>query len=88
LTDDIISDSISVMTKLEKLIDKILAGRDISYEEAERILVQLGFKVRVKGSHHVFFKDNYMRNLSIKRRSQLLAYQIRELKEVVRDHGY
>ena len=36
------------MTKLEKLIDKILEGRDISYEEAERILMQLGFKLRIK----------------------------------------
>lgn len=76
------------MSKLQKLIEKILEGRNVSYEEAERLLIQLGFKIRVKGSHHVFFKDNYMKNVSIKRRSQLLAYQIRELKEVLRDHGY
>lgn len=76
------------MSKLQKLIEKILEGRNVSYEEAERLLIQLGFKIRVKGSHHVFFKDNYLKNVSIKRHSQLLAYQIRELKEVLRDHGY
>lgn len=76
------------MSKLQKLIEKILEGRSVSYEEAEKLLIQLGFQVRVKGSHHVFFKDNYLKNVSIKRRSQLLAYQIRELKEVLRDHGY
>jgi predicted RNA binding protein YcfA (HicA-like mRNA interferase family) len=88
LTVDISFDTIWVMTKLQKLIDKILEGRDVSYEEAEKILLQLGFKVRVKGSHHVFFKDSYAKNVSIKRRVQLLAYQMRELKEVLRDHGY
>ena len=75
------------MSKLQKLIEKILEGRNVSYEEAERLLIQLGFKIRVKGSHHVFFKDNYLEHVSIKRRSQLLAYQIWELKEVWRDHG-
>lgn len=76
------------MSKLQKLIEKILEGRTVSYDEAEKLLIQLGFKIRTKGSHHVFFKDNYLKNVSIKRRSQLLTYQIRELKEVLRDHGY
>ena len=88
MTNDIVFDTINFMSKLQKLIEKILEGRNVSYEEAERLLIQLGFKIRVKGSHHVFFKDNYLKNVSIKRRSQLLAYQIRELKEVLRDHGY
>ena len=78
----------SIMSKLQKLIEKILEGRTVSYDEAEKLLIQLGFKIRTKGSHHVFFKDNYLKNVSIKRRSQLLTYQIRELKEVLRDHGY
>lgn len=76
------------MSKLQKLIAKILEGRTVSYEEAENLLIHLGFKIRVRGSHHVFCKDSYLKNVSIKRRSQLLTYQIRELKEVLKDHGY
>lgn len=76
------------MSKLQKLIEKIIEGRSVSYDEAENLLIHLGFKIRVKGSHHVFFKDGYLKNVSIKRRSQLLGYQIRDLKEVLRDHGY
>jgi len=76
------------MSKLQKLVQKILEGREVSYEEAETLLLKLGFEVDIRGSHHVFRKKGYPRNVSIKRRSQLLPYQIRELKEVLRDYGY
>ena len=77
------------MSKHEKLVKKILAGgKTISYREAESLLMKLGFEVGVCGSHHVFRKKGYVKNVSIKRRTQLLPYQIRELKEVLEDHGY
>jgi len=31
------------MTKLQKLVQKILDGRDISYDEAEGLLLKMGF---------------------------------------------
>jgi predicted RNA binding protein YcfA (HicA-like mRNA interferase family) len=74
------------MTKWQKQIEKILEGRNTSYEEAETVLLKLGFELEIKGSHHIFRKKGYARNLSIKRRSQLLPYQLRDLKEVLRDH--
>jgi predicted RNA binding protein YcfA (HicA-like mRNA interferase family) len=37
----------------------------VTYDEAEKVLLLLGFKLRVKGSHHVFFKDGYLKNVSI-----------------------
>ncbi|MDP1607827.1 MAG: type II toxin-antitoxin system HicA family toxin [Chlamydiales bacterium] len=76
------------MSKWQKLIEKILAGRLISYEEAEAVLLKLGFKVEITGSHHVFRKNGYSKNVSIKRRPQLLPYQLRDLKEVLIDHDY
>lgn len=76
------------MSKLEKLIAKIFAGQAVSYKEAESILLRLGFDVEVCGSHHVFRKRGYPRNVSIKRRPQLLPYQLRDLQEVLKDHDY
>ncbi len=76
------------MSKLQKLIQKVMDDRDISYEDGENILLKLGFSVDIRGSHHIFRKKGYAKNIAIKRRSQLLPYQIRELKEVLRDHGY
>jgi len=48
----------------------------------------LGFEVIVCGSHHVFRKKGYGKNISIKKRTELLPYQVRDIKEVLRDHGY
>ena len=76
------------MGKKEKLIQKILEGRDVSYDEAESLLLKLGFDIDIRGSHHIFRKKGYSTNISIKRRSQLLPYQINDLKEVLRNHGY
>jgi hypothetical protein len=76
------------MSKLQKLIQKILEERDVSYEEAEKLLLKLGFDIDIRGSHHIFRKKGFPLNISLKRRSQLLPYQLRELKEVLRSHGY
>lgn len=88
LQNDIVFDIIFHVSKIEKLINKILEGRAVSYDEAETLLRNLGFCVEVSGSHHVFRKKGYPRNVCIKRRPQLLPYQLRDLKEVLRDHGY
>lgn len=77
-----------IMSKLEKLIHKILNGKNVSYNEAENVLMNLGFQLKIRGSHHNFRKPQYHRTLSIKRRSQLFSYQIDDLKEVLKDHGY
>jgi len=57
----------------------------------ERFLTRLS---RSSEKEKIIFKGGfllsylYAKNVSIKRRSQLLPYQIRDLKEVLRDHGY
>ncbi len=72
------------MSKFEKLKLKIKNGQAISYEEAESFLLKLGFKVRSPGSSHfIFWKEGYEKNISIKKRSQLLPYQVRLLEEVL-----
>lgn len=76
------------MSKFEKLIQKIQNGKNISYSEAETLLIHLGFHLKIRGSHHVFRKAGYEKTISIKRRSQLIDYQIEDLKEVLKDHDY
>lgn len=76
------------MSRAEKLIKRILAGSLVSYDEAEKLLFSLGFLMKSEGSHHVFRKKGYAKNISIKKRSQLLPYQIKDLREVLKDHGY
>lgn len=71
------------MSKFEKLKLKIKNGRAISYEEAEVCLLKLGFSVRSKGSHHVFAKDGYHKNISIKKCPRLLSYQMDLISEAI-----
>ena len=76
------------MSSLEKLIQKVLAGKKISYKDAEKILLGLGFNFKITGSHHVFRKFGSSYNISLKKRPELLAYQIKMLQEVLLNHGY
>lgn len=74
------------MSRLEKLIQKIFARQQVSYKDAEKILLELGYELKVSGSHHVFRKAGF-KHVTLKRRPQLLPYQITDLQEVLRDHG-
>lgn len=75
------------MSKFEKLKLKIKNGQAVSYEEAESLLLKLGFKIRSPGSSHfIFWKEGYEKNISIKKRSVLLPYQMRLLEEVLENH--
>lgn len=80
--------SFAAMSKLEKLIEKILNGKNVSYDDAQNILEHLGFTLKIKASHHIFRKPQYHRIVSLKRRPQLLQYQVDDLKKVLEDYGY
>lgn len=71
------------MSKFEKLKAKIKNGQSVSYAEAESVLFKLGFSVRSKGSHHVFTKEGYSKNISIKKCSELLQYQLNLINEAL-----
>ncbi len=77
------------MSSRDKLIQRILSDtKNVSFDEAESLLFWLGFKVRVSGSHYVFRKVGIACTVSIKKRPQLLSYQINDLREVLIKHGY
>ena len=76
------------MSTFEKLIKKVFANSAISYSDAEKILLKLGFQLNIEGSHHVFRKNGYLKTISLKKRKQLLPYQIRMLREVLIKHEY
>lgn len=73
------------MSKAKKLIQKIFARQQVSYKDAEKILFELGYELKVSGSHHIFRKAGY-KHVTLKQRAQLLPYQITDLQEVLIDH--
>ena len=77
------------MSSRDKLIHKILTGtKNITFDEVRALLLWLGFKERVRGSHFGFHDDAMGLNITIKRRKELLAYQVHEAREVLKKHGY
>jgi len=59
------------MSKLEKTLLKILSGfsdKDISFSELRNVLKYLGFEERIKGSHHIFFKEGIEEILNIQQK--------------------
>jgi len=48
------------MSRLEKLLMKVLCGtkdKQIMFDELCKILNEFGFNERIKGSHHIFYKE-------------------------------
>ncbi len=49
------------MSKHDKLILKLLLGnsdKNFEFADVVKLLRQLGFEIRIKGSHHIFTKEN------------------------------
>ncbi len=49
------------MSQHEKVLLKILRGtadKNVGFDELVNLLGQLGFQVRVKGSHHIFYRQD------------------------------
>jgi predicted RNA binding protein YcfA (HicA-like mRNA interferase family) len=75
------------VSKFEKLIKKVFSRQQVLYQDAEKILFALGYELKISGSHYVFRKTGY-KLVVLKFRQQLLLYQINDLREVLKDHGY
>ncbi|OGB83736.1 hypothetical protein A3F66_05015 [candidate division TM6 bacterium RIFCSPHIGHO2_12_FULL_32_22] len=76
------------MSIFDKLVQKVFSNSAISYNDAEKLLLNLNFGLKIRGSHHVFRKKDYPSNITLKKRKELHNYQVNELKQVLIDHGY
>ncbi len=68
------------MTKPEKIIARVLSGTsdaNIDFEDLRRLLNELGFEERIKGSHHIFWKTNIVEIINIQPKgSKAKPYQV------------
>jgi predicted RNA binding protein YcfA (HicA-like mRNA interferase family) len=75
------------MSKVKKLLNKILAGTsdsNISFEGLCNLLEKLGFELRIKGSHHIFTKLNVIEILNIQPlNNNAKAYQVKQVREII-----
>lgn len=80
------------MGRRRKLYERIQSGRSdnsIPFEQVRSLLLHLGFEERVRGSHHVFKRPEIPErvNLQPTRGGDCKAYQVRQLREVLKRYN-
>ncbi|MGI8967389.1 MAG: type II toxin-antitoxin system HicA family toxin [Limisphaerales bacterium] len=75
------------MGKWTKLRQKILLGEsdgNISFDDLCHLLRRLGFKERVKGSHHIFTLDGIEEIINIQPRGKVAKnYQVSQVRDLI-----
>jgi hypothetical protein len=75
------------MGKYEKLIQRILIGKsdqNIDFIELVNLLLNLDFAVRIKGSHHIFYKEGIEEIINIQAfGNKAKAYQVRQIRNIL-----
>ena len=78
------------MSKQLKLLEKILLGTsdaNIPFDGLCHLLRRLGFGVRIRGSHHIFFKSGVEEILNLQPKgSNAKAYQVKQVRNVILRH--
>lgn len=72
----------------KKFLDRLLSGlsdKNIEFKDLERLLIDFGFKERIKGSHHIFVKRNTIEiiNLQPLKDGKAKPYQVKQVRNIV-----
>ena len=75
------------MAKLDKLLEQILRGAsdaNISFAQLCSLLIGLGFDERIRGSHHIFTKENIGEILNLQpKQGKAKPYQVKQVRKVI-----
>lgn len=75
------------MSKFEKTLSLILRGTsdtNIPFEDLCYLLKGLGFEERIRGSHHIFYKDGVEEIINLQPKgNKSKAYQVKQVRNVI-----
>ncbi len=75
------------MARTNKFLDQILRGdadANIPFSGMVQLLTRLGFRERVKGSHHIFSRDGVAEILNLQPHSgKCKPYQVKQVRNVI-----
>lgn len=79
------------MGRYQKLLLQILQGgsdASINFDDIRHLLHRLGFEERIRGSHHVFRKQEVEERINLQKDgSKAKAYQVRQVRAVIQNYG-
>ena len=75
------------MSQYEKLLIAVLSGRrdsNIAFSDLQKLLELLGFSVRVKGDHFIYWQDGIEEILNIQPdRNKAKPYQVKQVRNII-----
>jgi hypothetical protein len=75
------------MSKYDKMLVRILRGTsdaNIAFSDMRQFLVYFGFQERVRGSHHIFFRDGISEILNLQPRgTKAKSYQVKQVRNLI-----
>lgn len=75
------------MSKFDKLVLKILSGlsdNNIEFDELRKLLLQLNFEERIKGSHHIYYKEEIEEIINLQPHHQKAKlYQVKQVRNLI-----
>jgi predicted RNA binding protein YcfA (HicA-like mRNA interferase family) len=75
------------MSKIDKIEIQILSGRsdaNLDFNDLCRLLNKFGFDERIKGSHHIFTRNDVEEIINIQPiGSKAKAYQVRQVRNLI-----
>lgn len=75
------------MGQFEKILIKILCGtkdKDIAFDDLCKVLFNFGFEERIKGSHHIFYKNGIDEIINIQPdSSKAKPYQVKQVRQII-----
>ena len=73
--------------KDDKLIRKITGGTsdaNIAFIDIKKLLIQIGFEMRIKGSHHVFRKNGVRELINLQQDgNKAKPYQVKQVRDLI-----
>ncbi len=79
------------MTSRNKFINRLFSGnsdQNIAFEELVYLLESLSFEKRIKGIHHIFYKEGIENIINIQptKDNKAKAYQVKQVRNLIVKH--
>ncbi|PYS35170.1 MAG: toxin HicA [Acidobacteria bacterium] len=75
------------MTQKDSVLSQILGGRsdaNVNFNELRSLLRSLGFSERIRGSHHIFAREDVQEIVNLQPKgAKAKAYQVKQVRQVL-----
>ena len=73
---------------IKNILEKVLSclnDKNLNFNDLKKIILDLGFTERIKGSHHIYFKTGIIEiiNLQSLKDGKAKAYQVKQARNII-----